>query len=214
MRWLSSSRGPPSIYDVFVTAQSNAKGGGDRRQLGPRFFGRDPDVVAKELLGTIMTVRGTHVLHARILETEAYDGLNDPASHAFRGPTPRTAIMFGPPGFLYVYLSYGVHWCMNIVTGKDGTASAVLFRSAELINAKGRDSPPVRLIGPGNLAKGLGITGADDGINCCVGPTHRLSFAAAPSPVDPRLIGQSARIGLSRAQDRLSRYFLTPEIPR
>jgi DNA-3-methyladenine glycosylase len=196
---------------VHPTGKSGEAGG---RQLGPQFFGRAPDVVAKELLGTIMTVRGDHVLRARILETEAYDGLSDPASHAYHGPTPRTAIMFGPPGFLYVYLSYGVHWCMNIVTGQDGTASAVLFRAAEVTDASERSSTPTRLVGPGNLTRGLGITGADSGLNCCLGPRHRLSFAAAPAPVDPRLIGRSRRIGLSRAKDRLSRYYLTPEIPK
>ncbi len=184
------------------------------RRLGQQFFGRAPDVVAKELLGTIMTVRGDRVLHARILETEAYDGLNDPASHAYRGPTPRTAIMFGPPGFLYVYLSYGIHWCMNIVTGKDGTASAVLLRSAEVTDLAGDRSTLVRLIGPGNLTRGLGITGEDNGLNCCLGPSHRLSFATSRVPVDPRSIIQSPRIGLSRAQERLSRYFLTPEIAK
>jgi DNA-3-methyladenine glycosylase len=184
------------------------------RQLEQKFFGRAPDVVAKELIGTIMTVRGTGVLHARILETEAYDGLNDPASHAYRGLTPRTAIMFGPPGFLYVYLSYGIHWCMNIVTGQDGTASAVLLRAAEVTDATDRNSSPVRLIGPGNLTRGLGITGADNGLNCCLGPSHRLSFAEARVPIDPRAVGRSPRIGLSRAQERLSRYFLTPEIPK
>lgn len=204
----------PATYDVLMSRSPNRSSDAGSRQLGQQFFGRAPDVVAKELLGTIMTVRGDHVFHARILETEAYDGLNDPASHAFRGPTPRTAIMFGPPGFLYVYLSYGIHWCMNIVTGKDGTASAVLLRSAEVTDVAGDSSTPVRLIGPGNLTRGLGITGEDNGLNCCLGPSHRLSFAASRAPVDPRSIGQSPRIGLSRAQERLSRYFLTPEIAK
>jgi DNA-3-methyladenine glycosylase len=192
---------------------SRSSHGGSRR-LGQEFFGRAPDVVARELLGTTMTVRGDRVLRARILETEAYDGLNDPASHAYRGPTPRTAIMFGPPGFLYVYLSYGVHWCMNIVTGKDGSASAVLLRAAEVTDAADDKLAPVRLIGPGNLTRGLAITGADNGLNCCLGPSHRLSFVASRAPVDPRSIGRSPRIGLSRAQERLSRYFLTPEIAK
>jgi DNA-3-methyladenine glycosylase len=214
-RRTSSLAETPCSYDVVVSQHSPSKSSDARsRQLGQQFFGRAPDVVAKELLGTIMTVRGDRVLRTRILETEAYDGLNDPASHAYRGPTPRTAIMFGPPGFLYVYLSYGVHWCMNIVTGQEGTASAVLLRAAEVTDASDRSSTPVRLIGPGNLTRGLGITGADNGLNCCLGPRHRLSLAAAQAPIDPRLIGRSPRIGLSRAQDRLSRYFLTPEIAK
>lgn len=162
-----------------------------------------------------MIVRDTRVRSARILETEAYDGLNDPASHAYRGPTPRSAIMFGPPGFLYVYLSYGIHWCMNIVTGEDGVASAVLLRAAEATDiTSGEASPPVLLRGPGNLTRGLDITGADNGIDCCSVPSQRLSFRAATTVIDPLAIGQSRRIGLTRGQERLSRYFLTPEIPK
>jgi DNA-3-methyladenine glycosylase len=184
-------------------------------RLGRDFFARSPDVVAKELLGTFMIVRGTRVLRARILETEAYDGLNDPASHAYRGPTPRSAIMFGPPGFLYIYLSYGIHWCMNIVTREDGAASAVLLRAAEVSDvANGDETRGVLLRGPGNLTRGLAITGADNGLDCCSVPSQRLSFLAATTSIDPRAIGQSRRIGLTRGQERLSRYFLKPEIPK
>jgi DNA-3-methyladenine glycosylase len=184
-------------------------------RLGREFFARSPDVVAKALLGTFMIVRGARVFRARILETEAYDGLNDPASHAYRGPTPRSAIMFGPAGFLYVYLSYGIHWCMNVVTGEEGTASAVLLRAGEASDiTDGVETSTVLLRGPGNLTRGLEITGADNGLDCCSVPRQRLSFLAATTPIDPRSIGQSRRIGLSRGQDRLSRYFLTPEIPK
>lgn len=161
-----------------------------------------------------MVVRGSNVLRARILETEAYGGLEDPASHAYRGPTPRAAIMFGPPGFLYVYLSYGIHWCMNIVTGEKGTGSAVLFRAAEVTDTSRGDAAPTLLRGPGNLTRGLEITGADNGLNCCGGRNRRLRFVAAATTIDPRLVGQSPRIGLSRAQERRSRYFLTPEIAK
>jgi DNA-3-methyladenine glycosylase len=184
-------------------------------RLGRDFFARPPDVVARALLGTFMIVRGSRVLRARILETEAYDGFNDPASHAYRGPTPRTAIMFGPPGFLYVYLSYGIHWCMNIVTGDEGTASAVLLRAADTSDiTDGDPMPDIALRGPGNLTRGLEITGADNGLDCCSVPAQRLSFRAASTPIDPHEIGQSRRIGLSKGQERLSRYFLTPEIPK
>jgi DNA-3-methyladenine glycosylase len=188
---------------------------GGTTPLGRDFFARHPDVVAKELLGTFMIVRGTRVLRARILETEAYDGENDPASHAYRGLTPRTAIMFGPAGFLYVYLSYGIHWCMNIVTGQDGIASAVLLRAAEATDITDSDhAAAVLLRGPGNLTRGLEITGADNGIDCCSGPSQRLGFLTATTPIEPHAIGQSRRIGLSRGQERLSRYFLMPEIAK
>lgn len=184
-------------------------------QLSRDFFEREPDVVAKDLLGTFMMVRGTRILRARILETEAYGGLNDPASHAYRGPTPRAAIMFGPAGFLYVYLSYGIHWCMNVVTGLEGTGSAVLLRAADAVDiTDGDEAPAISLRGPGNLTRGLGITGADNGLDCCSWQSHRLSFHAASTSVDLHAIGQSPRIGLSREKERRSRYFLTPEIPK
>jgi DNA-3-methyladenine glycosylase len=204
-----------TFYDGEVAAHDSLREDVGDDRLGRDFFARPPDVVAKELLGTFMIVRGTRLQRARILETEAYEGRNDPASHAYRGPTPRTAIMFGPAGFVYVYLSYGIHWCMNIVTGDDGTASAVLLRAAEATDVTEEDiTPAVLLRGPGNLTRGLEITGADNGVDCCSVPSQRLSFLARASPVDPSAIGQSPRIGLSRGQDRLSRYFLTPEIAK
>jgi DNA-3-methyladenine glycosylase len=184
-------------------------------RCGRDFFARPADVVAKELLGASMIVRGTRILRARILETEAYGGLNDPASHAYRGPTPRAAIMFGPAGFLYVYLSYGIHWCMNVVTGEQGSGSAVLLRSAEATDiTDDAETPALSLRGPGNLTRGLQITGTDNGLDCCSVPRQRLSFFAATTTIDPRAIGQSPRIGLSRAKERRSRYFLRPEITK
>jgi DNA-3-methyladenine glycosylase len=123
--------------------------------------------------------------------------------------------MFGAAGFLYVYLSYGIHWCMNVVTGLEGTGSAVLLRAADLVDiTEGNEAPPIPLRGPGNLTRGLEITGADNGVDCCSVPSQRLSFHAATTSADPRAIGQSPRIGLSREKDRRSRYFLRPEIPK
>lgn len=140
-----------------------------------------------------------------VVETEAYGGVDDPASHAYRGPTKRSEIMFGPAGFLYVYLIYGMHWCMNVVTEPTGKASAVLLRAAEL-EVDGRES--VALRGPGNLTKGLGITGDDNGLDCCGGVGRSITFHRSRDHQLAALTRQSKRIGLSQAVDRLSRYFL------
>jgi DNA-3-methyladenine glycosylase len=175
-----------------------------------RFFERPPDAVAFDLVGMWLVVHdGAEQRRALIVETEAYGGSDDPASHSFRGPTKRSEIMFGPAGFLYVYLIYGVHWCMNIVTERSGTASAVLLRGAELYvheSAGGHDT--VALRGPGNLTRGLGITGADTGLDCCDGEGRHLTIhRSRPGEVTSATL-QSKRIGITREVDRPSRYFL------
>jgi DNA-3-methyladenine glycosylase len=179
--------------------------------VGRRFFERPPDDVAHDLIGTWLVVHDAErSARALIVETEAYGGENDPASHAFRGPTKRSAIMFGPAGFLYVYLIYGMHWCMNVVTEPSGTASAVLLRAGELYvpsRATGVDEV-VALRGPGTLTRGLGITGEDTGLDCCGGKGRHLTFHRAPVGSDPTVVGQSKRIGITREVDRPSRYFL------
>jgi DNA-3-methyladenine glycosylase len=177
------------------------------------FFERQPDVVARDLIGVEIVVRSQErTLTARLVETEAYGGGDDPASHAFRGPTPRNQIMFGPAGFLYVYLSYGVHWCVNVVTGKSGSPCAVLLRAGELCidpaSSSHGDVAKIRLSGPGNLTRGLGIDGSDNGTDCCQTPRGRIGFQHGTESEDVLRIGQSSRIGLSKAVDRQSRYFL------
>jgi DNA-3-methyladenine glycosylase len=180
--------------------------------LGRDFFERPPDIVAQELLGSVMVVRHENIAtRVRIDEIEAYGGFDDPASHAFRGPTTRSAIMFGRAGVLYVYRSYGIHWCMNVVTECAGSASAVLLRAGQVVAgpsdavSMGTDAGLLR--GPGILTRELGISGTDNGVDCCHGRRARIYF----EPRDPSLlvdIGESRRVGVSRGQERLSRYFL------
>lgn len=176
-----------------------------------RFFERPPDSVAYDLVGSWLVVHdGVHERRALIVETEAYGGSDDPASHSFRGPTKRSAIMFGPAGFLYVYLIYGMHWCMNIVTEPPDTASAVLLRGAELIvpNLEGNGESSTALRGPGNLTRGLGITGDDTGLDCCGGKGRYLTIHRSRPGEVTLPTSQSKRIGITREVDRPSRYFL------
>lgn len=133
------------------------------------------------------------MLVARIVEVEAYLGERDAASHARSGPTPRAAIMFGPPGFLYVYLIYGMHHCMNVVSEADGTAGAVLIRAAAPV--VGCPDALRALTGPGKLCAALGITRADNGRDL----TDRDTFYIADDGAEaPRAVA-SARIGVGYA---------------
>jgi DNA-3-methyladenine glycosylase len=180
-------------------------------RLGRTFFERPPDDVARELIGAQMTIRQSGgAVVVRIVETEAYGGDDDAASHAYRGRTARNRAMFGPGGHLYVYRSYGVHWCMNVVTQKGDIASAVLLRAAELMasetGAVGLPEPSRFIKGPGNLTRALGVTGDDDGRDCCH-PLARITFELSSGECHLAL-GRSARIGISKARERLSRYYL------
>jgi DNA-3-methyladenine glycosylase len=151
----------------------------------PRAFYARPTVeVAHALLGKLLVrmpaAPGGAPRVGRIVEVEAYLGERDAASHARRGPTPRAKIMFGPPGFLYVYLIYGMHHCMNVVTETDGVAGAVLLRAAAPVaNVPDLKRP---LTGPGKLCAGLGITRRDNGLDLTAGDGFHLADDGAPPP--------------------------------
>ena len=187
--------------------------------LSRAFYARPTIEVARALLGKLLVRGGATPRVARIVEVEAYLGVRDQASHARRGPTPRAAIMFGPPGFLYVYMIYGMHHCMNVVTEQDGTAGAVLLRAAEPIEGLLPGEPAIvgaprslrPLAGPGKLCAGLGITRADNGLDLC-----HSDLIIAADPRSPKEIGRlrpkrSPRIGVDYAgvwAGRLLRFYL------
>jgi len=174
-----------------------------RSQLHRSWFSRDAPIVAAELLGKLLVVESEgNRVSGRIVETEAYTA-DDPASHSSRGRTPRNAVMFGPAGHLYVYRSYGIHWCANVVTGADGDGQAVLIRAVEpldgldeMVRRRGRH--PLA-DGPGKLCQALGIDGSHDGVDL-VAPRSavRIVDDGTPPPADP-LVGP--RIGITRAVD-------------
>ena len=145
------------------------------RPLSRRFYDRDPRRVARELLGKVLARKhGRRLLAGRIVEVEAYLGINDPAAHAAAGPTARNLVLFGPPGFAYVYFIYGNHYCLNVSCLPEGRAGCVLFRALEPVAGlehmfRAREPPvpggqprftDLRLLttGPGRLAEALGIT--------------------------------------------------------
>jgi DNA-3-methyladenine glycosylase len=136
-------------------------------RLPRAFFDRDTRVVARDLLGKVLVHQdGRTRRAARIVETEAYHGPSDRASHARSGPTPRSAVMFGPPGHAYVYRVYGLHHCMNVVTGPEGFPAAVLVRAAEPLEGCLHSTR-----GPGNLCRALRIdTGRHTGLDLVDGP--------------------------------------------
>jgi DNA-3-methyladenine glycosylase len=179
--------------------------------LSRGFFSRPTLDVARDLVGVrLLTGEGSaDVVEATIVEVEAYLGTDDPASHAFRGPTPRAAIMFGEPGHLYVYLSYGMHRCANIVCEPEGVAGAVLLRAAAVdrgeptVRARRGPAPPADglLRGPGNLTSGLGIGLDLNGIDITApGAAVRVMSGEHPP------IASGPRVGISRAVDAPHRF--------
>jgi DNA-3-methyladenine glycosylase len=175
--------------------------------LQAEFFARSVHEVAPALIGATLLFEG---VGGRIVEVEAYDH-EDPASHGFRGRTARNAAMFGPPGHAYVYRSYGIHWCLNLVCEEEGVASAVLVRALEPTHGlerirarRGLDEPRLLCAGPGRLCQALGIAREHDGL-----PLDRPPFELRER--DPRTrmrVAAGARIGINRAAELPWRYAL------
>jgi DNA-3-methyladenine glycosylase len=173
------------------------------------------DVVAASLLGCwVVTDRPEGRVALRLTEVEAYSGAGeDPASHAHRGPTPRAAIMFGPPGRLYVYFSYGVHWCANVVVGPQGRGSAVLLRAGEVVvgeelarsrRAAARAARDLAR-GPARLTQALGI-GPDDRGTDLLDPASSVRVHRGPAPAG---VSAGPRVGISVATDLPWRFWET-----
>ena len=188
-------------------------------RLEQEFYARDPRDVAPELLNKVL-VSGE--CRGRIVEVEAYAGADDPGSHGYRGMTPRTEVMFGPPGRLYVYFTYGMHWCANVVCGEVGECAAVLLRAltplAGLENMRERRPKARRdtdlCSGPAKLAAALGIHGDANGADLMSAEMgiELLDDGIAP-PSDP---GRSVRIGLSSGSELPWRWYVSscPDLSR
>jgi DNA-3-methyladenine glycosylase len=174
-------------------------------RLTREFFARSVHEVAPELIGATLLVDG---VGGRIVEVEAYDQ-DDPASHGFRGRTVRTASMFGPPGRAYVYRSYGVHWCLNLVCAQQGRAEAALVRALEpsqglaaMQERRGLERARGLCSGPGKLCQALGITHDLDGLRLDEPPFEILAREGEPQ------LAIGPRVGITRAVEQPWRYGL------
>ena len=184
------------------SARTSPKAG---KLLKKAFFGRSVHEVAPDLIGTTLLVDGVGGI---IVEVEAYHH-TDPAAHSYRGPTPRNSVMFGPPGFVYVYRSYGIHWCVNFVCEEAGSASAVLIRALEpthgiatMRRRRGLQDERSLCSGPGKLTEALGITHAHNGLPLDAPPSALYARTAKPDIVT------GLRIGITKAVDLPWRYGL------
>lgn len=183
------------------------------RRLGRGFFARPALDVAPELLNKVLVGPGGRA--GRIVEVEAYCGADDPGSHAFSGRTPRTEVMFGSPGVLYVYFSYGMHWCANVVVESDGVAGAVLLRAAtplrghdkmRLARGEAARRPRDLCSGPAKLCQAFGLDGSHDGADLVTADRGvSIRDDETPVPVDP---AQATRVGLSKGQDLPWRWYV------
>jgi DNA-3-methyladenine glycosylase len=186
------------------------------RALERRFYARDPRAVAPDLLGKLLVHDDPDAGRraGRIVEVEAYCGAEDPGSHAYRGETPRNRTMFGPAGGLYVYFTYGMHWCANVVTGEEGVGVAVLLRAlapTEGLEAMRRARARARTdrdlcSGPAKLCQALGLDRAYDGADLVTGDRGVwIADDGTPPPTEPRV---TTRIGLSAGREHPWRWYV------
>jgi DNA-3-methyladenine glycosylase len=174
-------------------------------RLARSFFDRSVHAVAPELVGATLLVNG---VGGRIVEVEAYHH-TDPAAHSYIGRTERNAVMFGPPGYAYVYRSYGIHWCLNFVCEEEGSASAVLIRALQPMQGlplmrrrRGASETRALCSGPGKLAQALGVTSKHNGLALDRPPFELRAREATPD------IAVGVRIGISKAVEHPWRYGL------
>lgn len=182
------------------------------KHLTMNFFNRETSLVAKDLLGKIMTVNyaGTN-LSGIVTETEAYLGFNDPGSHSFRGKTKRNAAMFGPAGVSYIYQIYGIYFCYNVTTDREDVPAAVLIRALEPLAGieimqknRGREELKDLLSGPAKLVQAMGITKEMNGTSAIDGPVR---FYAKDREASFEIV-ETTRIGLSQGEDLMLRYYI------
>lgn len=178
------------------------------RRLPRGFYARDAPTVARELIGCLFAHRTPEGIAAvRLVETEAYRGPLDPGSHGYRGVTPRTEVMYGPPGRLYVYFAYGMHWCANVVCAREGVCDAVLLRAgepvvgADLMRAR-RGGFADRLLasGPARLAQALAIDKSHDGASLLRGGDFWCAEDEHTDAIRRAEVSQTTRIGLAQGR--------------
>lgn len=179
--------------------------------------------MARDLIGCIFVHRHPEgEIAVRLVETEAYRGSEDPGSHGYKGMTPRTRTMFGPPGHLYVYFTYGMHWCVNVVCGQTGVCQAVLLRAGEplegigsmRVNRAGIANDRLLASGPARLAQAMGISKTHDGASLLRGGSFYCAEDVVTREMRAGAISQTNRIGLAVGRgDDLPWRFVVPGHP-
>jgi DNA-3-methyladenine glycosylase len=207
----------PDASDPSASGGVHLSWGTDTRlqKLDRAFYQRDPRAVAPELLNKVL-VHGERA--GRIVEVEAYCGAEDPASHSYGGMTRRNQVMFGPPGGLYVYFTYGMHWCVNAVCGEPGVGVAVLLRAAaplQGLDAMWTARPAARRprdlsSGPAKLAQAFGLDGSFDGADLVTGDRGVVICDDGVPP--PAVPGQSTRVGVNAGSEHPWRWYV-PDDP-